>query len=164
LEVLSEEGYHISRENIQEGLGRASWAGRLHILRRKPFLVVDGAHNPDAAKRLVESLKGCFSYNRSILIMGASADKDVAGVVAELAHFFDTVIVTRSCHPRAIEPIKLKSEFNNYGVYPRVTETVSEAISLASNIAVEEDLICAAGSLFVVAEVINSTGLATDIT
>jgi dihydrofolate synthase/folylpolyglutamate synthase len=162
LEVLSEKGYGISRENIVEGLGRVCWAGRLQILSRRPYLVVDGAHNPDAARRLKESLKECFTFERGTLIIGVSTDKDVAGVVAELSNAFDRVIVTRSCHPRAMDPIQLKNEFSKHGVNSEVTDTVLEALSLASSKSGTEDLICVAGSLFVVAEVIEQV-LKTDI-
>ncbi|NOQ18160.1 MAG: bifunctional folylpolyglutamate synthase/dihydrofolate synthase, partial [Dehalococcoidales bacterium] len=96
LEVLSAKGFSLSRDSITSGLAETSWAGRFQILNRQPLLVVDGAHNPDAARRLKQSLKEYFDFKQSILVMGASADKDVAGVVSELAPAFDRVIVTRS--------------------------------------------------------------------
>ncbi len=159
LEVLSAKGFSLSRDSITSGLAETSWAGRLQILNRQPLLVVDGAHNPDAARRLKQSLKEYFDFKQSILVMGASADKDVAGVVSELAPAFDRVIVTRSGHPRAMEPAQLEAEFRKHGVEAQPTETIFEALSLAVNAAGPEDLICAAGSLFVVAEVIEQTKL-----
>ena len=155
LEVLSVKGFNLSRDSITRGLAATSWAGRLQILNRRPLLVVDGAHNPDAARRLRQSLKVYFDFKRSVLVMGASSDKDVVGVVSELAPVFDRVIVTRSAHPRAMEPARLKAEFRKYGVEARSTESVPEALSLVVKMAGPEDLVCATGSLFVVAEVIK---------
>jgi len=163
LEVLSEKGYGISNENIVSGLGKATWSGRLQVLSGNPLIVVDGAHNPDAARRLKESLRDYFSFEHSILIMGASADKDVAGVVTELANAFDRFIVTQSCHPRAMNPGQLKDEFRKHGVNSEVTGNIAEALSLAKNMAGNKDLICAAGSLFIVAEVIEQLELEAGI-
>ena len=155
LEVLSADGFKLSRESITSGLAETRWAGRLQILNRQPLLVVDGAHNTDAARRLKQSLKKYFNFKQSILVMGASADKDVAGVVSELAPVFDRVIVTRSSHPRAMKPAQLEAEFRKHGVEAQAAEAIFEALSLAVSIAGPEDIICAAGSLFVVAEVIE---------
>lgn len=157
LEVLSVRGFSLSRDSITRGLAVTNWAGRLQILNRQPLLVVDGAHNPDAARRLRQSLKVYFDFKRSVLVMGASSDKDVAGVVSELAPAFDRVIVTRSAHPRAMEPARLKAEFRKYGVEARSTESIHEALSLVVKMAGPEDLVCVTGSLFVVAEVIKQT-------
>ena len=96
LEVLAEKGFNISRDSIINGLARVSWPGRLQILSHHPLLVVDGAHNPDSARRLKQSLEQYFSLDRAILVIGASSDKAIAGVVSELFSLFDKVIVTSS--------------------------------------------------------------------
>jgi len=159
LEVLATKGLNISRESITGGLARASWAGRFQILSHHPLVVVDGAHNPDAARRLRQSLAEYFDFNQAILIMGASSDNNVAGVVSELAPLSDKVIITRSRHPRAMEPSQLEAEFRRHGVAAQLVESVSEALSLAMSIAGAKDLICATGSLFVVAEVIEQANI-----
>ncbi len=155
LEVLAEKGFSISRDSIAQGLARVSWPGRLQILSRHPLLVVDGAHNPDSAQKLRQSLEQYFEFDRAILVIGASDDKDVAGIVSELAPLFDRVIVTRTCHPRAMAPPPIVAEFRRHGIEAQVAETISEALSLALSIAGAGDLICAAGSLFVVGETIE---------
>ena len=157
LEVLAVKGFNISRDSITNGLARVRWAGRLQILRRYPLLVVDGAHNPDAARKLKQSLTEYFSFNRAILIMGASSDKNIADVVSELVPLFSEVIVTRSRHPRAMDPAQLEAVFSKHGVKTRLVENVSEALSLAMSMAGTKDLICVTGSLFVVAEAIEAT-------
>jgi len=155
LEVLAEKGFSISRDSIVDGLARVSWPGRLQILSHHPLLVVDGAHNPDSAQKLRQSLEQYFEFDRAILVMGTSLDKDVAGIVSELAPLFDKVIVTRTRHPRAMAPPPIVAEFRRHGIEAQVVETVCEALSLALNMAGARDLVCAAGSLFVVGEVIE---------
>ena len=155
LEVLAERGFSISRDSIAQGLAQVSWPGRLQILSRHPLLVVDGAHNPDSAQKLRQSLEQYFEFDRAILVIGASDDKDVAGVISELAPLFDRVIVTRTRHPRAMAPPPMVAEFRRHGIEAQVAETISEALSLALSVAGAGDLVCAAGSLFVVGETIE---------
>jgi dihydrofolate synthase/folylpolyglutamate synthase len=155
LEVLVEKGFSISRDSIAEGIGRVSWPGRLQILSRQPLLVADGAHNADSAQKLRQSLVEYFKFDRAILIIGTSGDKDVAGIVSGLVPLFDEVIATRTRHPRALAPPQVAAEFERYGIGAEITDTVSEAVSRALSLAGPRDLICATGSLFVVGEVIE---------
>jgi dihydrofolate synthase/folylpolyglutamate synthase len=143
----------IPEKDIVSGLARVHWPGRLEILSHSPLLVVDSAHNADSARRLSQALEQLFHCERSILIIGTSSDKDISGIIAQLAPAFDTVIVTRSQHPRAAEPSTLAGEFMRYGVRAVVTGNVAEAIAEALKTAQQKDLICAAGSLFLAAEV-----------
>ncbi|GAI94734.1 unnamed protein product [marine sediment metagenome] len=76
-------------------------------------------------------------------------------MIAELASLPDLVIVTHSRHPRAVEPATLVSEFSKLGVVSEVTENVASAVELALTRATPGDLICATGSLFIVAEVME---------
>ena len=137
---------------ITTGLARVSWPGRLEVLAREPWLIADGAHNADSAAKLVKALKRHFRFAQAILIFAASGDKDIRGMVKELAPFFDPVIITRSRHPRAADPLKLAREFENGHVQAQVTENVEQALAEAQALAGKEDLICVTGSLFVVAE------------
>jgi len=155
LEVLAERGFNISRDSITNGLARVSWPGRLHILSRHPFIVVDGAHNPDAARRLRESLERYFDFDRATLVIGVSDDKDIAGIALELVPVFDKVIVTCSRHPRAMATALLAAEFARHKVKTQVVADVPSALSEALALARDRDLICVAGSLFVVAEAIE---------
>lgn len=159
LEVLAAKGFNISRDSIVDGLARVSWTGRFQILGKHPLLVVDGAHNPDSARRLRESLVQYFDFDRAILVTGVSLDKDIDGIVAELVPIFDKVIATRSRHPRAMALEKLKAAFGRHGVEAQTAKGIPEALSLARSIAGARDLICVAGSLFVVAEAIEQASL-----
>jgi len=155
LEVLAGKDFNIPRDSIIEGLAQVSWPGRFQVLSRHPLLVADGAHNPDAALRLKQSIEQYFNFDQAILVIGVSSDKDIAGIVSELFPLFDKVIVTRSRHPRAMAPAPIVAEFAKHGMETRVVETVPEALSLALALAGDRDIICVAGSLFVVGEAIE---------
>ncbi|MBI2979467.1 MAG: hypothetical protein HYY41_01330 [Chloroflexi bacterium] len=155
LEVLVERGFAISGESIAKGLAQVNWPGRLQVLGRHPLLVVDGAHNPYSAGKLRQALEQYFKFDRAILIIGVSSDKDLAGMVSELSPLFDEVIATHSIHPRALATASIVAEFHRQGVAARATEDISSALPLALTLAGENDLICVTGSLFVVAGAIE---------
>jgi dihydrofolate synthase/folylpolyglutamate synthase len=155
LEVLIESGVRISPNSIIDGMAQVHWPGRLQILSTEPLFIVDGAHNADSARRLREAIRKYFQFEHLILIIGSSDDKDIAGIIGELASIVDGVIVTQSRHPRATPASKLIAEFSHWGVHPRVAEDMSSAITMAQGSAGSKDLICVTGSIFIVAEAIE---------
>jgi dihydrofolate synthase/folylpolyglutamate synthase len=154
-EVLAGLGTRISAEGIAAGLLRVSWPGRLQVLRRHPLLVVDGAHNADSAAKLAKALSEYFDFDRAVLVVGTSRDKDAGGIIDELLPICGKVIVTSSRNPRAAETSTLKTEFARRGVAAREAETVESAVNMALEEAGQGDLVCVTGSLFVVAEAID---------
>lgn len=155
LEILASSGVKVATGDISRGLARVSWPGRLQVLSRQPMVVVDGAHNAHAVARLREAIRGYFDYARCLLIFGASCDKDIAGMVKELASFSSQVIATRSSHPRAASPSVIAAEFIKRGIEAKVAENVFDALSQTVAMAEKTDLICVTGSLFVVAEALD---------
>ncbi len=153
--VATLETLGLSKLSIEKGLANTRWPGRLQILRRRPLLVVDGAHNRDSARRLKDALRQYFQFDNLVFIIGTSADKDLSGIVSELAPMADRIIVTRSRHPRATRPEVLAGEFARLGREVEVVGNVAEAVAEARRKAGGRDLICATGSLFLVAEVIE---------
>jgi dihydrofolate synthase/folylpolyglutamate synthase len=149
LEVLMEKGYHIPVRKLVEGMAKVSWEARLQTLNRHPLVIVDGAHNGDSVHKLKEALRHYFKYDKAILILGLSSDKDVESIVAELAPVFNKVIATRSIHPRAMVTEPIVTEFRKHGIEAQQTDDISIALPMALKMAGEKDLICVTGSLFV---------------
>ena len=111
-EALDERDAVITAEAITNGIAGVNWPGRLQVLRRKPWVIVDGAHNGDSVRRLVTALRQYFTFEKAVVIFGASSDKNIAAMVAELKTFPDRVIVTSSHHPRAVAVGQLVEEFS----------------------------------------------------
>jgi dihydrofolate synthase/folylpolyglutamate synthase len=149
LEVLMEKGYRIPIQKLIEGMAKVAWEARLQVLNRRPLVIVDGAHNSDSIHKLKEALKHYFNYDKAILILGLSSDKDVQGIVSELAPAFDKVIATRSIHPRAMVTEPIVAEFRKHNIEAQQTDDISIALPMALKMAGEKDLICVTGSLFV---------------
>jgi dihydrofolate synthase/folylpolyglutamate synthase len=155
LEVLADQGISIPFESMAAGLAHVDWPGRLQVLHRNPLVVVDGAHNAYSVRKLKEALQGCFDFDAAILIVGASRDKNVSGIVAELAQTSASFIVTQSAHPRAADTAALATEFSRWGVEVSVAPDTASAITLALSRAKPTDIVCVTGSLFVVSEAIE---------
>jgi dihydrofolate synthase/folylpolyglutamate synthase len=145
----------ITPQSIAKGLSKVSWEGRLQILQEKPLIIVDGAHNAYSAQRLREAILRHFPFQKLLLIMGASVDKDIAGMVRELSPLSPHVFVTTSKHPRAAPAEVLASEWERQGFKPCLSHSLPQAINQALSQAGEGDLVLATGSLFIAAEVIE---------
>ena len=155
LEVLACEGFAVSAASIAQGLAQVKWPGRFQILQQHPTVLVDGAHNVASMKRLVNNVKAYFPGKRILLVFGTSCDKDIPGIISELVPLSLQVIVTQASHSRAAPLSTLAAEFIKRGIEPETRGTVPEAISRAISLANKTDVICATGSLFVVAEALD---------
>jgi hypothetical protein len=81
-------------------LETVKWPGRLEVLNHDPLLVVDGAHNGDSAQKLAQALREVFHVEKWTLILGISADKDIAAILDGLLPLAERVIVTRASNAR----------------------------------------------------------------
>ena len=139
-------------EDIRTGFGQVRWPGRVEVIRTRPTVVVDGAHNGESAEYLARTLREEFSYGRLFLILGTSADKDIPAIVGALVPLAETVGVTRSHHPRAAAPERLAEESWRAGRPARIFPDVGAALGEFLGEAGPDDLICVTGSLYLVAE------------
>jgi dihydrofolate synthase / folylpolyglutamate synthase len=138
---------------IRKGLKNVKWPGRLQVLKTSPYIVLDGAQNRASAMALREAVQKYFNYEKLILVLGVSKDKDIKGICEELIPFSDEVILTKASLPRAQEPSVLKGFVNKEAV---IADKVCEAMVIAERIAGPSDLILVTGSFFVLGEVLNA--------
>lgn len=92
----SEENQDNIRESIYRGIYAAKWQGRMEVLRREPFFMLDGAHNSNGVGALKRSLMELFPDEKFHFIMGVMADKDYEEMIRELlplAEDFTTITV-----------------------------------------------------------------------
>ena len=91
----------ITGEVLAEGLGGATSPGRLQLVGTNPTVLVDAAHNPHGARALAAALQDSFDFDEWGLVLGILADKDAAGIVAELAPIAAHVFATAPDSERA---------------------------------------------------------------
>ncbi|MBU1006646.1 MAG: bifunctional folylpolyglutamate synthase/dihydrofolate synthase [Candidatus Omnitrophica bacterium] len=135
---------------LRAGLKGVQWPGRLQVVKKEPYVILDGAQNVASIRTSLSSIKEIFVYRRMICAFGISSDKDIKGVCGELDNAGNVIILTRSVFARAADPQALKNNFSKATL--EVTESVDKALSLALSIAGKEDLILVTGSLYVVGE------------
>ncbi len=146
------KGKNISEEQIREGLLQVNWPGRMEVWPGKKRIVLDGAHNPAAMKVLADSLPAALPYRRLLLVIGIMQDKDIPAILAPIIPLADRVFLTRAEYLRSAEPEKLLSFLDRDRDKCRLVPALSQAIDQALIEAVDDDLICITGSLFVVGE------------
>lgn len=150
---LMAQGRAIDTDHIAQGLSQVQWEGRLEILDRQPWTVCDGAFTVAAAQHLRRSLTELFDYQRLWLILGLSADKNLSGIVTCLGPLAHEVIVTPFHNPRSCDPQQLAAEVRRHDVPVRIAPDPATALAWAQAAAGPEDMICVAGSLFLLGEI-----------
>ncbi len=128
LDVLRQRGFRIPARAVREGLSNVFWPGRMEVLSREPLVVGDGAHNPYSVQVLRQALEEWFPDRRWVLVFGASADKDVTGMLNSLLPISDHVIVTRSDHPRSASPVVLADAVASVGGGAEVSVDMAKSL------------------------------------
>ncbi len=145
-------GLDIPDRAYEDGLAAVRWPGRCEVLREGPLVIADGAHNQDSARALRDTLTGFFGANQATFIIGSSADKNVESLAEELAPIAARVIATKTKHPRAMEPGRVRQAFERLGIPAEDVDSVGTAIERAMADTERGGVICLTGSLFVAAE------------
>lgn len=154
IDRLSERGFKTPANKVTQGLGTVALAGRFEIARSKPTMVLDGAHNADSAKCLMKALAAHVQYDALVVIFGCAADKDIDGMLRELALAADKVIFTKvPGSARAADPQDLQRRLSDLGKISQTAPDIAAAMLLAGKSVSREDLICVTGSIYLVAEV-----------
>ncbi len=141
--------------SIRRGLELTKWEGRLQLFSCKPPVLLDGAHNPAAARALAGAIKSIFGNYEVILVLGISSDKDIKGIVKELIPVSKKVILTKADSPRAEDPARLKCELGALADSAKITSSSNDALKLAFKESPEGSLICVTGSFFLVGEILK---------
>jgi dihydrofolate synthase/folylpolyglutamate synthase len=157
---LRRQGWSVSSDAIRDTFAQLILPGRVELIRRRPTVVLDVAHNVAAVEALVEVITTCFSCKSRTLVLAATKDKDVAGIVRFLVPHFQRIIVTEyHNNPRFVPTEKLRSLVHEELAKQNRTATVviehllpSEAWQTARQSVKSDELICITGSFFIAAE------------
>ncbi|MBI5073658.1 MAG: bifunctional folylpolyglutamate synthase/dihydrofolate synthase [Nitrospirae bacterium] len=145
--------------DIRQGLADATWPGRLEFVKDRPPMLIDGAHNPQAAAVLAEYLKKALDlYSRIILIMGIMNDKDRAGIMKPLLPLASEIIFAAAGYGRAASPAALAAEARGLGYLAQTALTVADALDMAERLYLQGDLIVVTGSFYTIGEVKEAFG------
>lgn len=167
LDLLHDHGFHVNETELRSGLSRVKWPGRLEHFRvsRQDLsqtdrgregaaqFLLDGAHNPAGVDSLARALAGDFTYRSLILVWGVMSDKNIALMLSTISPLAARIIFTRPHGERSAEPESLISRLpEEMRARAEAVPSVIGAIDRAMGLAAVDDLICVAGSLYLVGE------------
>jgi dihydrofolate synthase / folylpolyglutamate synthase len=130
---------------VRDAFATVTAPGRLERVRAAPPVLLDGAHNPHGARALAAALREEFAFRRLLAVVGVMRDKDVAGILAELAPVVDEVVVTAGSSRRAMDVDELAAVAREVvgqqrlRVEPRLPEAIEAAIASAEEVAPGQD-------------------------
>lgn len=158
---LRARGWRIDEAAIEAGLRQVRWPGRFHVLSTRPTVVVDGAHNPAAARALAQSFVEVLGRLPRLLVIGMLAEKDVRGVLEALLSPGCTVVATRARSSRTepMPPERLAQLAMELGAgRAECVEPPARALARALELAGPEDLVAVCGSLYLAGEILAEAG------
>ncbi len=141
-------GFRISDEAFRRGMEKTVWRGRFTCIHREPLVIMDGAHNEDAAKKLAASIETYFPGRKISYIMGVFKDKEYEKVIRITAPYAAKVTAVETPgNPRALPKEELKKVWETFGVPVTTADTIAEAVKENITSAEKEEIILVFGSL-----------------
>lgn len=139
---------------IRQGLRAVRLPGRFQIIQQAPEIILDVAHNPEAARSLAATLRQHPISGRTLAIFGIMADKDAQAVLAELIPLIDCWLPAAPRVPRALAVEKLAFLLEQMGAAALEPQTgLDKAYARAKALAGSGDRILVFGSFFVLTEI-----------
>jgi dihydrofolate synthase/folylpolyglutamate synthase len=160
VELAARDGLAVGEEAVRKGLGAVHWPGRFQVVRDRPMVVLDGAHNELGAAALADAIRSLLPGRRVVLILGIHRDKDADAIARHLCPLADRVIATADSNPRAMEAAELQRLVFRHSKHTFAVTPVGEAVRKAMGLAKRDDAIVITGSLYVVGEAMQALGVA----
>lgn len=154
LEVLKKEkSIRLDHDKLYSGFRKARQAGRLEILRKEPYLILDGAHNEAGAEALRIAIKEHFPGSRILMIVGMLADKKIDKLLDQFLLIADDFIATEPDNPRKLSATDLCSRILERGKKCSAMENSEDVCRYIDMVSSAYDVIVIAGSLYLAGKV-----------
>lgn len=147
----------VDEHAIRQGLQMAQVTGRFQVIAHAPLQILDVAHNPHGAKALAANLAQLPVVGKTYAVFAMLSDKDIAGVIAAMRDVIDVWVIAGLDVPRGAKLELLQAQLQALQVSVIVTQTdIVSAWFYACEHAAENDRICAFGSFYTVAAVLDA--------
>lgn len=136
----------IEESHIRKGLLHTRWPARFELIKKNPYVILDGGHNVQGAEVLCESLQYYFPHQKVHFVTGVLADKEYQKMMCVIAPLAEKVYTITPPNPRALSAEDLAACVRSIGVDAEAFESLEDAVDCA----LEGDIICIFGSLYFV--------------
>jgi dihydrofolate synthase / folylpolyglutamate synthase len=150
---LARQGWMIPAAAIAEGLRQARWPGRLEAVSEHPRVVLDGAHNPAAAREIADFAREQWAGKRLRLVYASMRDKAIGEISEILFPLAEKIYLTRPMQARAATPEEILAAAHALPPQTVMEPDPAQALSTALRDSAPEDIVLATGSLFLVGEI-----------
>ncbi len=158
IEELRAGGYLIPEQAIREGLRSTSFPGRFEVLRRKPDVIIDGAHTPEGMRLLKSTFRRHYPGVRPFLILAALREKNYKTMLGTIARLGKEVVCVTPQGDRALPAEELAAEVRAQGLAAAAYDRITDGFAYVMAKAQPEDVILATGSLYMIGPIRTACG------
>ena len=149
--ACTQNKFNLKPENILIGMQKATWPGRFEIIKHDPEIILDGGHNYDGVKNLVESVKYLYPDKKICVIYTAMRDKDYKGCLNLLNElnpdfYFTTVPDMKRC----LKPEELLNAAQGLNINSERIKIFDDPINAINEAAESHKIILICGSLYLI--------------
>jgi dihydrofolate synthase/folylpolyglutamate synthase len=155
---LKDQGFNISHRSIFKGLQSASWPGRLEPIQTQPLVLLDGGHNPGAARELATFIQSELAGRRVRLVYASMRDKAIKEICSSLFPLAEEIYITHPDHPRAASPEEILAALDSPPAKMEIERNPTLALEKACKASSPDDVVLVAGSLFLVGAIKKAQG------
>jgi len=161
VEELRKQGYGISDDAVRAGIGQTRFQGRFELLQRHP-VIIDGAHTPEGMRLLKSTLRQFYPGIKPYMLLGMLRDKNYDKLIEIIAPIAQEVVCVPPQGNRAFDPEKLAEKVRSYGVPAASFGDITQGFQVLLKKVSKEDLVVAAGSLYMIGPVRRACGIGDD--
>ena len=145
VEVLRKQGYALPEDAVRKGMAETVWPARLEWAGN---VLIDGAHNPQGVAALVDYVDANLADKHRVLLSGVLADKLQPEMLGQMVHIASEIVTVTPDTPRAMQAADYAAHLNACGGHAVPASTLAEGLNMALDLAGEDGVVIAAGSLY----------------
>ena len=153
MDALVERGWWITEEHIRQGMAEVSWPGRFDIVGHDPLFIIDGGHNPQCIRALVENIRDYLAGRRVIALTGVLADKDYGDMFRPVMTLVEQFVCVTPNNPRKLEAAELAAHLQNVGAKATPCQSFAQGVQLAKDLAGKDGVVLCFGSLYTIGDI-----------
>ncbi len=153
VDTLIEKGWHITEQNVRDGLRDVQWPGRFDIVGRDPLFIIDGGHNPQCFDALIKNIRDYLPGKRIVALTGVLADKDYADMYRPIMPYVQRFVCITPPNPRKLEADRLAEFLRQCGAEAEATASIADGVRRATELAKPDGVVLCFGSLYTIGAV-----------